>query len=165
MEMGAIGALYYYFMVFYYDKGLKSLLAGLVMPVAMDGVAQNKMRLGAQPYLKDLEARSKFYFIPVTANPLTLKILKSNPLFYISGETLKLAIFLSAEDYQSKEDFFQFYNRLKNSRVEKTRIFCFDNPEKIIKWTLEENIAGLEFIKYAGTSDWRSEIATATFIP
>ena len=153
LKMGAIRALYYFFMLHYYEKGIKTMLAGVSMPVVFDGVTQSKLLLGAQPYLKNLETRSKSYFIPVTIKPLTIKILKSNPLFYISGGTLNIALFLSAEDYQSKEDFFKFFNRLKTIKVKMTRIFCFDNPEKIIQWFNEENITGIEFIKYAGKSE------------
>ena len=156
-KMGATGALYYYFMHFYYEKGFKSLLAGVTMPVLLDGATQTKMQRGAQPYLKDLEKRSKYYLIPVSSKPSTLKILKSNPLFYISGGTLNIALFLSAEDYQSKEDFFKFFNPLKNPKVKMTRIICFDNTDKIIKWINEENITGIEIIKYAGKSEFHSE--------
>ena len=157
VKMGAIGALSYFSMLYYYEKGIKSLLAGASMPVVLDGVNQSKMQLGAQPYLKDLEKRSKYYFIPFTTKPLTIKILKSNPLFYLSGGTLNIALFLSAEDYQSKEDFFKFLNRLKTNKIKMTRVICFDNPEKIIQWMNEENITGIEFIKYAGKSVFPSE--------
>ena len=160
VKMGAIGALSYFFMLYYYEKGIKSLLAGASMPVVLDGVTQSKMQLGAQPYLKDLEKRSKYYFIPVSTKPLTIKILKSNPLFYLSGGTLNIALFLSAKDFQSKEDFFKFLNRFQINNVEMIRIICFDNPEKIIKWTIEENITGIEFIKYDGMSEWPPEKAT-----
>jgi hypothetical protein len=153
VKMGAIGALSYFSMLYYYEKGIKSLLAGASMPVVFDGVNQSKMQLGAHPYLKDLEKRSKYYFIPVTTKPLTIKILKSNPLFYISGGTLNIALFLSAEDYQSREDFFKIFNRLKTTKIKMTRIICFDNPEKIIQWMNEENITGIEFINYAGKSE------------
>ncbi len=145
VKMGAIGALSYFSMLYYYEKGIKSLLAGASMPVVLDGVTQSKIRLGAQPHLKDLVKRNKYYFIPVTTKPVTLKILKSNPLFYISGGSLNIALFLSAEDYQSKEDFLQYFNLLKTNKVEMTRIFCFDNPEKIIQWINEEKITGIEF--------------------
>ena len=160
LKMGVIGALYYYFMLYYYEKGIKTMLAGVSMPVVSDGVTQSKMRLGAQPYLKDLEKRSRNYFIPGTTKPLTIKILKSNPLFYLSGGTLNIALFLSAKDFQSKEDFFKFLNRFQINNVEMIRIICFDNPEKIIKWTIEENITGIEFIKYDGMSEWPPEKAT-----
>jgi hypothetical protein len=107
-------------MLYYYEKGIKTMLAGVSMPVVFDGVTQSKLLLGAQPYLKDLEKRTRSYFIPVTTKPLTIKILKSNPLFYFSGGTLNIALFLSAEDYQSKEDFFKFFNRLKTIKVKKS---------------------------------------------
>jgi hypothetical protein len=157
LKMGAIGALYYFFMLYYYEKGIKSMLAGVSMPVVFDGVTQSKMRLGAQPYLMDLDKRNKSYFIPLNNKPLTIKILKSNPLFYISGGMLNIALFLSAEDYQSREDFFKFFNRLETIKIKTTRIFCFDNPEKIIQWINEENITGVEFINNDGTSEWSPE--------
>ncbi len=148
VKMGAIGALYYFFMHYYYEKGIKSVLAGVSMPVVLDGVTQSKMQLGAQPYLKDLGGKNKYYFIPVTTKPVTLKILKSNPLFYISGGSLNIALFLSAEDYQSKEDFLNLLSRLETIKIKMIRIICFDNPEKIIHWINEENITGIEFINY-----------------
>jgi hypothetical protein len=157
VKMGTIGALSYFSMLYYYEKGIKSMLAGVSMPVVFDGVTQSKLLLGAQPYLKDLEKRSKYYFIPVSTKPLTIKILKSNPLFYLSGGTLNIALFLSAEDYQSKEEFFKFFNRLKTIKVNMTRIICFDNPEKIIQWMNEENITGIEVIKYTQKSEFPSE--------
>ena len=164
VKMGAIGALSYFSMLYFYEKGIKSVLAGLSMPIVFDGVTQSKLLIGAQPYLKDLEKRSKYYFIPVTTKPLTIKILKSNPLFYLSGGTLNIALFLSAEDYQSKEDFLKFISRLKTIKVEMTRIFCFDIPEKIIQWINEENITGIEIIKYAGKSVFPSEKFTSILL-
>jgi hypothetical protein len=157
MKMGAVRALYYFFMLFYYEKGIKSLLAGVSMPVVLDGVTQSKMRIGAQPYLEDLDKRSKNYFIPVNINASTIKVLKLNPLYYFSGGTLNIALFLSAEDYQSKEDFFKFFNRLETINVKMTRIYFFDKPEKIIQWISEENISGIEFISYNGKSKLPSE--------
>ena len=153
VKRGAIGALSYFSMLYYYEKGIKSLLAGVSMPVVFDGVTQSKLLLGAQPYLKDLEKRTRYYFIPVSTKPLTINILKSNPLFYHSGGTLNIALFLSVEDYQSKEDFFKFFNRIRTNKVEMTRIFCFDNPENIIQWINEEKITSIEFVNYAGASE------------
>jgi hypothetical protein len=145
-KMGVIGALYYYFVNFYHEKGFKSLLAGAVMPVVSDGVFQSKMQRGAQPYLKDLEKRKKFYFIPVTRTPLAIRILKANPLFFLSGGNLWIALFICAEDYQSKEDFFKFLYLLETSGIKKITITSFDDPEKIIRWINEGNITGIEFL-------------------
>ncbi len=147
-KMGVIGALYYFFMVHYYERDINKLLIGVSMPVLFDGVTESKMQLGAKPYLKDLEGRRKYYFVPVNARPLTFKMLKSNSLFYLSGSALNIALFLSAEDYDTKEEFFKFFNRVKTENVEMTRVFYFDNCEKIIRWLKEEGIAGIEFNKY-----------------
>ncbi len=152
-KMGVIGALYYFVMLYYYEKGIDKLMVGVSMPVVFDGVAEFKMHLGAKPYLKDLCKRSGFYFIPTNSKPLTLKILKSNPLFYLSGSALNIALFVSAEDYDTKGEFFKFFNRLKTENVEMTRVFYFDNSEKITRWINEEGIANIEFIKYDREND------------
>ena len=147
-KMGVIGALYYFVMLYYYEKGNKKLMVGVSMPVLFDGVMESKMQIGAKPYLKDIGGMTKFYLMPFNARPLTLKVLKSNPLFYLSGSALNIALFIGAEDYATKEEFFKFFNRLKTENVEMTRVFYFDNSEKITKWINEEGIENIEFIKY-----------------
>ena len=147
-KMGAIGALQYYIMLDFYEKGINSLLLGSSMPLVFDGVTESKLHQGARPYLKDLGGRDKFYFIPMNAKVATVKALKSNPLFYLSGHNLNIAMFLSAEDYKSREEFFRFLNLIKPETVEMTKVFYFDNCEKIIQWINEENIANIEFIRY-----------------
>ena len=148
LKMGAVGALRYFIMLYYFEKGIDKLLVGVSMPLVFDGVTEFKMHLGAKPYLNDLEGRRKYYFVPFNARPLTFKMLKSNPLFYISGSALNIALFLSAEDYDTKEEFFKFFNRVKTENVEMTRVFYFDNCEKIIRWLKEEDIDGIEFNQY-----------------
>ena len=148
LKMGVIGARYYFIMNYYYAKGINKILLGVSMPVIFDGVTEFKMQIGAKPYLKDLSERSKYYFIPINTKPLTLKMLKSNPLFYIYGSELNIALFIGAEDYATKEEFFKFFNRVKSKSVEMTRVFYFDNCEKITQWINEEGIANIEFIKY-----------------
>jgi len=147
-KMGVIGAIYYFFMVHYYEKGIDKLLVGLSMAVVFDGVTEFKMQIGGKPYLKDLEDRRKYYFVPVNTRPITARILKSNPLFHISGNGLNIAMFVSAEDYQTRDEFLKFFNRVKTTNVEKTIIFYFENPGKIIEWINEEAIPGIEFINF-----------------
>ena len=151
LKMGVIGALYYFVMLHHYNQGAGFLLAGNSMSVVFDGVMEFKMHLGAKPYLKDLEGRSKYYFMPMNTKSSTVKILKSNPLFYLSGSTLNIALFVSDEDFDSREEFFKFFNRLKTKNVERTRVFCVGNSEKIIEWIKEESITNIEFIEYEGT--------------
>ena len=147
-KMGVIDALYYFFMGHYYEKGIDKLLIGLSMAVVFDGVTEFKKHLGARPFLKDLKDRRKYYFVPVNTRPITAGILKSNPLFHISGVSLNIAVFVDGEDYQTKDEFLKFFNRVKTPNVEKTIIFYFENPGKIIEWINEEAIPGIEFINF-----------------
>ena len=148
LKMGAVGALRYFIMFYYYEKYIDTLMIGVSMPVIFDGVTEFKMHLGARPYLKDLESRSKFYFIPNNSEPLTSKMLKLNPLLYISGSELNAALFVNDEDYETKKEFFKFFNRSRIDNVEMTKVFYFDKSEKIAQWINEEEIDNIEFIKY-----------------
>lgn len=148
LKMGVIGALYYFVMLYYYNKGAGYLFAGNSMSVVFDGVTEYKLHLGAKPYLDDLDDRSKYYFMPMNTKPFVVKILKSNPLYYLSDCTLNIALFISDEDFDSKEEFFKYFNRVKTKNVERTKVFCFNNPTKVIQWIHEENIANIEFSEY-----------------
>lgn len=147
-RMRVNGALHYFIMKYYYEKGINIIKAGSCMPVVFDGVMEYKLRLGAKPYLKDLDKREKYYFIPTNSKFSTEKVLKSNPLIYLSGKNLNIAVFVDGADYSNKEDFFKFFNRVKTKNVEKTRVFYFDNPDKVIKWINEEAITNIEFQKF-----------------
>lgn len=147
-KMRATGAIRYFIMRYYYEKGIQTMLVGSCMPVVFDGVSEYKLHMGAKPYLKDLNGRSKYLFMPMNTRPSTEKVLKSNPLFYLSSGTLNIALFLSASDFDNKEVFFRFFNRIKTKNVEMTRLFSFDNSEKIKQWIHEEDITNVEFINY-----------------
>lgn len=147
-RMRVNGALHYFIMKYYYEKGINILRAGSCMPVVFDGVMEYKLRLGAKPYLKDLDKREKYYFMPINSKLSTEKVLKSNPLIYFSGKNLNIAVFVDGADYNSKEDFFKFFNRVKANNVEKTRVFYFENPGRVVQWINEEAISNVEFLKY-----------------
>ena len=149
-KMGVIGALYYFVMLYYHERGINKILAGVSMPVLFDGVMESKMQIGARPYLKDIDGMTKFYFKPFNARSLTMKVLKSNPLFYISGSALNIAAFVSAEDFDTKEEFLKFLNRLKTENVGMTRFYYFDNNEKITQWIHEQGIANIKSARYEG---------------
>jgi hypothetical protein len=148
LKIGISGALYYFIMQYYFERGVQTLLLGSIMPVIFDGVTEFKLHIGAKPYIKDLSQRKKYYLIPVNAKALTIKILKSNPVFCLYGSELNIASFISSEDYFTKESFFQFLKLLKTRNVEKTKLFCFDNSEKMAGWINGEHMANLEFIQY-----------------
>ncbi len=147
-KMGVIGALYYFVMTYYKNKGFESILIGNSMPVVFDGVTEFKMQIGAKPYLKNLFFRKKFYFIPLNKKPLLEKVLSENPLFYIQDNELKLAAFINPAHFSNKDEFHDFFRRLKPDSVNKANFFFFDNPEIILQWLENEKNKNIEFIDY-----------------
>jgi hypothetical protein len=147
-KMGVIGALYYFVMLHYYEKGFSSIMIGSSMAVVFDGVTEFKMQIGAEPYLEDLPERHKYYFIPMNSKPRTIKILKMNPLFYLTSGRLNIATFNSSMDYSNKADFLKLLKRLKSEKVEKTNMFFIDDHERIVNWINEEGFKNVEISRY-----------------
>lgn len=153
LKMRVVGALYYFVMLYCLDKGYGFLLAGNSMSVVSDGVTEYKLHLGAKPYLKDLIDCAKYYFLPMSIKPSIVKILKSNPLYCLSGSDLNIALFLGDEDFDSKEAFSKYLNRVKTNNIETAKFFCIDNSEKVIQWINEENIANIELVNLVTESE------------
>ncbi|MGF1585287.1 MAG: hypothetical protein ACFCUM_08205 [Bacteroidales bacterium] len=147
-KMGVIGALYYFVMLHYYEKGFRSLLIGSSMAVVFDGVTEFKMQIGGEPYLEDLPGRQKYYFLPMNTRPRTARILKTNPLFYLTKGGLNIATFISSVDFSNKADFLKFFKRLKSEKAEKTNMFFLDDDEKIVNWINEEGVKDVEISRY-----------------
>lgn len=150
-KIGVTLVLRYFILQYFLERNVNTLFIGSCMPVILDGVTEYKLHIGAKPYLKDVNVRRKFYFIPTNSKPITQKVLKANPLFYISGNSLDIALFVGDGDYNTKKEFFQFLNIVKTSNAGITRLFYFDRSEQIRQWLNEEKIYNIEFVKYEGT--------------
>lgn len=147
-KMGVHAALYYFALKHFQELGYKTVLCGSSMPVAFDGVTQFKLRLGAKPYVKDIQHRAKYYLIPDLNNNYVFRIMHLNPLFHVSKDGLTLAVFLNADLFSGKEDFVKYYKKTRSENMHKTRFYISGNPEKIERWIQEENFKNIELLKY-----------------
>lgn len=133
-RLGVVGALYYFVMKYFSERGEAKLLVGNSKPVVLDGVSEFKRQIGAVPYLKDLPRQQKMWFIPSgTTKPLT-NILKSNPLYHLHEDALQMAVFLEEKDFSDLEQFQKYYKRLNTDQVDTVTLYCFDAPVKIKIW-------------------------------
>jgi len=146
---GVLGALYYFFIQYYREKGMDSLLVGNSMPVVFDGVTETKLQIGAAPHRKDLSNKQKFYFIPLNSSLAINTILKYNPLYHLENDVVEIAVFVEDKDYQEKSDFLQFFKRLYSDRVDQTTIFCLDHHQRIQQWILEEDKKNVKVVDYS----------------
>lgn len=144
-RMGVIGALYYFVMLYYYEKGARSLKVGKSMPVVFDGVTEFKMQIGAKPYGRDLQAREKFFLLPMNTKNAVFNFFKLNPLYFLSNNQLQIAIFLNDNDFNDKVEFLKFFKRLKTEQIEKTKVFFLEPPEKVMQWLKEDSVENIEF--------------------
>ncbi len=147
-KMGVHAALYYYAMNHYAEEGHQYLLCGSSMPIIQDGVTQFKIRLGAKPYVKDIENRKKYFFLPMNNNSSLMEFLKENSLFCISEEKLNIVSFINTNDIETKDDFIKYYKQIKCDNIENTKIYFIGNSEKMTQWIIEEGIEKTEFINY-----------------
>jgi len=146
-KMGVIGALYYFVMVHFYERGIKSIQIGKSMPIIFDGVTEFKMQIGATPFGKDLMGVDKFFLCPLRTTESVFSFLKLNPLYYLSQGHLQIALFADDEDFNDKSEFLKFFKRLKTENVRNVKAFYFNYPKNIIQWLLEEEISNIQYVK------------------
>ena len=147
-KMGVHGALYYFAMTHYNSEGHQQMLCGSSMPVALDGVTQFKIRIGAKPYLKDIPARQKYFLIPDGKNSSVTDAMKKNPFFHVTRDGLDLIVFINPEDYTEKEDFLQLYRKIHCENVGMIVLYCSGDYRKITKWCTEEKIMNIRYVRY-----------------
>lgn len=152
-KMGVHAALYYYALSHFKKSGYKTILCGSSMPLAFDGVTQFKLRLGAKPYVRDVQQRSKYYILPDLHNKPVFQLMHSNPLFQVSPRGLALSVFIDGELLPKKQDFLKYYKMVKSENTEKTMFHISTEFEKIKRWIQEENIKNIELRSYDKNTD------------
>jgi hypothetical protein len=145
--MGVIGALYYFVMIHFYERGIRSIQIGKSMPAIFDGVTEFKMQIGATPFGKDLIGSEKFFLWPLSITESVFNFLKLNPLYYLSNGHLQIAFFVDDKDFDNKVEFLKFFRRLKTENVRKTKAFYINHPTNIIQWLQEEEINNIQYVK------------------
>lgn len=149
-KMGVHGVLYYLAMEHYKRMNQSTLLCGSSSPVALDGVTQFKLRLGARPFLKDLEERQKYQFILKSRNPSLFKALANNPIYYISEAGLCCVVFARSADIQEQADLLQIIKKVRNSQLKKIELLLQDPVNGIDDWLpgLQEPTIEYSIINY-----------------
>jgi hypothetical protein len=152
-KMGVHAALYYFALSHFQKSGYKTVLCGSSMPLAFDGVTQFKLRLGAKPYVRDVQQRSKYYILPDLHNKPVFQLMHSNPIFHVSPRGLALSVFIDGESIPEKQDFLKYYKTVKSENTEKTMLHMSTDSEKIKRWIQEENIENIELRNYDKNTD------------
>ena len=154
-RMGVIGALYYFVMMYYKERGMRKILVGNSMAVAFDGVTEFKTQIGAKPFGLDLPEKEKYYVIPRFSNPLIMNLFRSNPLIGLSGSGPQLAVFTDDSDFTDRDHFIRYTKRLKMRNYHKTVFYYLDKADRIREWMGPESTVVTQFVHLSQTHDPR----------
>jgi hypothetical protein len=144
-KLGVIGALYYFIMLHYLNKGIENAFVGNSMPLLFDGVTEFKMQIGAMPYLKDLANKQKTFLIPFSSNAHLIKTLQYNPLFHLTNDRLNISSFNATNHFFNKEDFLKYLKRIKWNNAEKFTFYYHNNKTVFDEWLDNTEIPNIEF--------------------
>jgi len=139
-RLGVIGALYYFVILYYREKGRKSLFLGKSMAVVLDGVAEFKREFGATPYLEDLGNQSKYYLMPMKETDVLTRMMKRNPVFNLQDQQLNIAGLVDVNDFGDKMAFLKHFKRFYAAQVERTTLYCKGDTSQIRMWMQEEGL-------------------------
>ena len=144
-NQGVLGALYFFIIHYFYERGEDMLLVGNSRPVVFDGVSEYKRQIGAAPYEKDLKGRKKLRFMLMNSSIPVVNILKNNPLYIFNNQYLQMVLFFDEHDFKSKEQFMTFFKRIHPEQVNKLNIIINGSDQLIKKWMMEEGIVHSTF--------------------
>jgi len=148
IKTGVHAAAYYFTMQKLMEQGHKKMLCGSSMPAPLDGVTQFKLRMGAKPYLKDLSGRKKYRVVLLNPSQRVLRVMKDNPLYYLSGENLKLAAFMDGDEFQQPKEFNRYLKLISSEHVDTTECYILDNKNKLEHWIRQGEVPRVELIDY-----------------
>ena len=148
IKMGVHGALYYYALNHYKDRGIAEIRCGSSMPLVLDGVTQFKIRMGAYPYRQDLKNRQTYRVIPLGSGPALRSALKENPLIYLSGNNLNQIWYVDPLLFSNKEKFIEYVKRIRVTHVDQTYYCHFNDPGKLQSWMNEAQLESAHIISY-----------------
>jgi hypothetical protein len=148
MRMGVNGAIYYFEVFNCIKKGIKSINIGGTSPVLTDGLTQFKISLGAKA--EDLKYFQSQYlwFIPLKDSIAIRNILKLNPLIFRMEDNLYRLICVDPSDYNDKEEFIKYIRHINLGNIKGTRIYCFNDTDKIASWVKEEGYRDIQVMNY-----------------
>ena len=146
--MGAIGAIYYFEVHNCIEKGMKSMGIGGTSPILTDGLTTYKLSLGGKA--EDIRYFNGKYlwFMPLKDSIAIRNILKSNPFIFRIKDSLYRSIFVDPSEYNDKEEFIKYINHINCGNIKGTKIYCFNDTDKITSWIKEEGYQDIQVMNY-----------------
>ncbi len=137
-RMGVVGALYYFVIRYFGERGETTLMVGNSKPFVLDGVTEFKRQIGGSPHLKDLPGQEKLWLIPSAASAVSRQALKANPVYHLLDGTLGMAVFIDEKDFADQDQFRKYFKRLNCEQVTFATVYCLEPPDRIRTWLEEE---------------------------
>jgi hypothetical protein len=149
LKMGVVGAVYYYRLKNYFEKGVESVNIGGTSPVLSDGLTKYKLSLGAKAEEIKYFDEEILWLIPLKDTLPARSILKSNPFIFRINNEFYRAVFIDTQEFEDKNEFLKYLNHSYVDNIKETNIFCFDNTSKIKKWIEEEKFKDCKVLHYS----------------
>jgi hypothetical protein len=148
LRMGVNGAIYYFEVFNCIQKGIKSINIGGTSPILTDGLTQFKLSLGAKTEDIKYFQGQYLWIIPLKDSIAIRNVLKLNPLIYRIEDSFYRLIFVDPTDYNDKEEFIKYINQINCGNIKGTKIYCFNDTDKIALWIKEEGYRDIQVMNY-----------------
>ncbi len=148
MRMGVNGAIYHFVVRNFIKQGIKSINIGGTSPVLSDGLTKYKISLGAKSEDIKYYQSQYLWIIPLKDSVSVRNVLKFNPLIFRLQDSIYSLLFVDPEDYSDKEEFIKYINHINCNNIKGTKIYCFNDTDKIASWIKEEGYRDIEVIDY-----------------
>jgi hypothetical protein len=135
LELGVMGANYYFPIIQMQKKGYKEIIIGGSRPFFRDGLTRYKISMGGEiiPHFKTNKSCMKFVFLK--DSPGLEKFLVQNPfVFYPKGREPVRALFIESAQFEKQKDFNKVFASSNCKGLKGTRIFVFGEDNNISNW-------------------------------
>jgi hypothetical protein len=145
LQLGVVGALYYFSFCYLKDKGFKKIELGDTRAFLKDGVLQYKKKWG----MRIIRASQTGFLINVlSASNSAKEIFFSNPFIYMDKGKLEGAIFIKNDRLISEKDFREIYKSYYRYGISKLIIYRFGRDVSMVLETIPTNFSGSIEIRY-----------------
>ncbi|MFC1645689.1 hypothetical protein ACFL2Y_00725 [Candidatus Omnitrophota bacterium] len=135
LELGVMGANYYFPILAMQKKGYKQIIIGGCRPFFRDGLTRYKISLGGEiiPHFKTMKAC--IGLVPLKNSPALKNFLVQNPfVFYPTGRKPVRALFVDSSQFEKQKDFKKVFVSSNCKGLKGTRIFVFGEDNNISQW-------------------------------
>jgi hypothetical protein len=145
LQLGVVGALYYFSFCYLKDKGFKKVELGDTRAFLKDGVLQYKKKWG----IRIIRASQTGFLVNIlSAGNSTKEIFFSNPFIYMNKDKLEGAIFIENDRLISEKDFREIYKSYYRYGISKLIIYRFGRDVSMVLQTIPPNFSGSIEIRY-----------------